>query len=498
MTRHNPSLRRPMRAQDHLWLHLDTPVNRLVVTSVLWTATPVDPGALRSVLADRVLARYPVFLQRPVGRRVWEADPDFDLGRHFTVSALPPPGDTATLREHVARRLGSRLDLDHPLWTIELLQGYGPGSAVVSRFHHAMADGIRLTQVMFGMLDPLRPDPTPPAPVGGTAVRHGPTAHAAARLATTGVQLLTRLGEHVEVPPVRAALALGTLGGAAALAVTGAFVEGVAGRLPGGPRRLAGHVAEQAVTAWHTAVGASHLVRPAYRGPWHGEPGLAKAAAWSEPVPLDLVHGIAHRTGTTVNDVCAALLTGALDRYLAGRDHDLLHDMPWMVPVSLERFDAALPPLLGNHFALVLAALPLARAGFPERLLEVHRRMARIRDSYEPLVNVGVQDLVGRGSRGAAVALTRYLTARSAGVLTNVPGPREEMALAGARVLGAVGWAPCSGRQPITVCIFSYAGRIRFGFATDETLIPDPGRLVRALDDEVRYAEAVMGATTAS
>ena len=57
-------------------------------------------------------------------------------------------------------------------------------------------------------------------------------------------------------------------------------------------------------------------------------------------------------------------------------------------------------------------------------------------------------------SRGIAVspsligtALSRFLTSKTVGVLTNVPGPRTPMTLAGAVVDGVVGWAPSSRRR---------------------------------------------------
>ncbi|KAA9160235.1 hypothetical protein FPZ12_017975 [Amycolatopsis acidicola] len=59
-----------MRAQDSLWLNLDAPENRLIVTSVLWTERPVDVARLREVVADRLLARFPVYLRRPVRGRL--------------------------------------------------------------------------------------------------------------------------------------------------------------------------------------------------------------------------------------------------------------------------------------------------------------------------------------------------------------------------------------------------------------------------------------------
>ncbi|HET8641452.1 MAG TPA: WS/DGAT domain-containing protein, partial [Pseudonocardiaceae bacterium] len=92
-----------------------------------------------------------------------------------------------------------------------------------------------------------------------------------------------------------------------------------------------------------------------------------------------------------------------------------------------------------------------------------------------------------------ATRISRFFTEKSVGVLTNVPGPRVPMTLAGARVEGVVGWAPCSGRQTITISIFSYAGQVSFGFGTDRAVLPDPQRLVAALEAEVDAAVAATG-----
>jgi WS/DGAT/MGAT family acyltransferase len=224
-----------------------------------------------------------------------------------------------------------------------------------------------------------------------------------------------------------------------------------------------------------------------------GRPGIAKTAAWSDPVPLDRITDVAHRTGTTVNDVCATLVAGAVARYLAaspgasplvpGDD-----DLAWMVPVNLDPPGSELPRDLGNHFALVLAVLPHGQAAFADRLREVHRRMARIRGSCEAELTFAL-------SRGLAVSpallggtAVRVLGAKAVGVLTNVPGPRQPMALAGARVAGAVGFAPTSHRQAVTACIFSYAGGVTFGFGTDAAVLPDVRELVAALQAEVDSA----------
>lgn len=487
---------RRIPAQDSLWLHLDRPENRMVVTSVLWTRTPVDPARLRSVVSDRLLARYPVYFQRPVphGRGLsWETDPEFDLGEHLLVRDLPEPADQAALEAFVAGRRGAPLDPRRPLWTIDLVRGYRGGSALVCRTHHAMADGIRLTQVLFSLLDPLDGETAPHAKVGGAGPHREAVAQPVVRLGAAVLRVLGDTGAKAQQqaarvhPVLESAVALPVLGATAVVGATGAVAGFVSSALSGGPRRAVDTVAGAATTLWHSATGAGDLLGPSTAtGVWDGEPGVEKTAAWGDPVPLLTLARIGHETGTTLNDVCTALVAGALDRYFAaqGTARPEPSDLGWLIPVSLSSFDDELPADLGNHFSLVLAQLPLGRRTFAERLAEVHRRVARIRDSFEPALTFGVQYAIAQSPAALGLPASRFFAGKAVGVLTNVPGPRTPMTLAGARVEGIVGWAPCSGHQAITICIFSYAGEVRFGFGTDRKLIPDPEALVDALAKE--------------
>ena len=407
VTRKRPGPHRRVPAQDSLWLHLDRPENRMIVTSVLWTRTPVDPDRLRRLVSDRLLARYPVYFQRAVRRGAaisWETDPGFDLSDHLVVRELPPPATQETLQEFVAARRSEPLDAKHPLWTIDLLQGYRGGSAVVCRTHHAIADGIRLTQILFGLLDPVE-QAAPPVKVGGAAPHRGAVAQPVARVGAAVLRAVGDVGGKAREqasrisPLLETAVELPVLGAAAVVGTTAAAAGLVASWLNGGPRRAVDAVAGSATTLWHSAIGVGDLLGPSTAANWwDGEPGVEKTAAWSDPLLLDHLAEIGHRTGTTVNDVCTALVTGALDRYFAA--HHMAHaepsDIGWLVPVSLSPFDDKLPETLGNHFSLVLARLPLGRQNFAERLAEVHRRVTRIRDSFEPVLTFGLQYAVAQ------------------------------------------------------------------------------------------------------
>ena len=69
-------------------------------------------------------------------------------------------------------------------------------------------------------------------------------------------------------------------------------------------------------------------------------------------------------------------------------------------------------------------------------------------------------------------------------VLTNVPGPRRRLSVAGAPLGGVLVWAPCSGSVGMSISIFSYAGKVTVGFLTDAGLVPDPQALADAARTE--------------
>jgi diacylglycerol O-acyltransferase len=77
-----------------------------------------------------------------------------------------------------------------------------------------------------------------------------------------------------------------------------------------------------------------------------------------------------------------------------------------------------------------------------------------------------------------ATALTNFFANKAVGVLTNVPGPTRPLMFDGVPVRQVIGFAPCSGDQPLTATIFTYAGTVTVGFASDAGLVPDPQTLV--------------------
>ena len=82
--------------------------------------------------------------------------------------------------------------------------------------------------------------------------------------------------------------------------------------------------------------------------------------------------------------------------------------------------------------------------------------------------------------------------------MTNVPGPREPVWLAGERLAGLMFWVPQSGHLGLGVGILSYAGHVTVGIASDAGLVPDPEALVEALAQELATLRAALQAAASA
>ena len=182
-----PPRRRTMRAVDAVWLNMDRPENLLVIDTLLWLDGRVDPRRFRALVEQRLLRRFPVFRSRPedpllpFGPPRWREVP-VDLDRHVDVTRLPAPGGDAELRAFVEARIREPLEHDRPLWRVHVVHGYHapdappgarPGSVLLARFHHALADGVALAHVLLSLTDPVddAAEDGTPGPAATTTVR---------------------------------------------------------------------------------------------------------------------------------------------------------------------------------------------------------------------------------------------------------------------------------------------------------------------------------------
>ena len=155
--------RSEISVQDALWLTMDRPNSLMVIDTVMWFRQVPDWDAVEAVVQERLVDRFPVFGRRPVQHGstwFWEDDPDFSLAHHLLRHTLPDPGELADLQGYVSSQRSIPFDKSRPLWVLHLIDNVNfpngdVGAAVMGRFHHAIADGVRLVQVIFGLCDPI-------------------------------------------------------------------------------------------------------------------------------------------------------------------------------------------------------------------------------------------------------------------------------------------------------------------------------------------------------
>jgi hypothetical protein len=110
--------------------------------------------------------------------------------------------------------------------------------------------------------------------------------------------------------------------------------------------------------------------------------------------------------------------------------------------------------------------------------------MRALKDSYQPLLALGLLAAMGAGPRALQDALLVTLARNASAVMTNVPGPQQPLYLAGSRIDRLMFWVPQSGDIGMGVSIISYGGAVQFGLVTDRGLCPDPERIVARFRDE--------------
>ena len=406
----------------------------------------LDAERVRRYVGAR-LHRIPRYRQRlawiPIENHpVWIDDDRFNLHYHVRHTGLPRPGDERQLKRLAARVLSQRLDPGKPLWELWIIEGLeGDRAALISKTHHCMIDGIAGVDLLGLLLSPA-PDESVPEPPSWL-----PEPTPSSWEIASG-ELWRRLGM-----PVRAARAL------AAAAQD--------------PRATLSRVAEQAAALGETL---SAGLRPASPTPLNRELGPHRRFDWAT---LDLapVKEVKNRLGGTVNDVVLATVAGALGDFLEQRGvtraAQRTMDVRAMVPVSVRAASAR--GTAGNQIALWAAQLPIGETHPSRRLALTCEITARLKGSKQAM-GAGVLAAIAEWTVPTLLSLASRMAYRNRAanlVVTNVPGPQVPLYLLGARVLETYPMLNLLTNQSLGVALFSYTGRLHWGFVSDWDLVPD-------------------------
>ncbi len=438
-----------MSGIDTAWLRMERPTNLMMITGVMVFFGRLECAQLKEVVETRFL-KYHRFRQRPVQKTTgafWENDPYFDIDRHILRTALPGRADKTELQNLASDLMSAPLDFSKPLWQFHLVENYRSGSALILRIHHCYADGIALIQVLLSLTDPA---PTAP----------DEDVEDAEHVEDAGI--FRQFFDPVD-RVVNTTFKLGR-----ELVAEGFDIVRHPGRTLDYARNGARLAAEIARLA---------LMSDDSKTRFKGDLGVSKRVAWAEPLSLLEIKAVGKALGCSVNDVLLSAVAGALRHYLVERGDVVPQNLQVraVIPVNLRSSEKATQ--LGNFFGLVFLALPVGIANPLERLCEVRRRMSELKESYQPILALGLLGTVGMGPNMLQQPLLDVLSRKASVVMTNVPGPLKSLYLGAARITEMMFWVPQSGQIGIGVSILSYDDRVHFGLVADRKLVADPAAI---------------------
>ncbi len=415
------------------------------------------------------LATIPLGLDLPY----WIEDPDFDIDFHVREIGLAPPGDYHQLAEQVARVMARPLDRARPLWELYLIRGLEGGrDAMLTKFHHSAIDGVSGNEVLGVLLDrhPEGREVTPP--------EH----ERAPDPPPSDLKLLGRALLGLPRRPLAVAGAVPT-----ALANLDAL-PGVE-RIPGMRR-----VRRTALRATSLLPGSS-----ADEGPLETPRTSAPRTRFNGPItphrrlaigslPLDAVKAVKNELGVTVNDVVVALCASMLRAWLEERGE--LPDEPLvaMVPVSVRTEEEA--GTFGNRVSAMFVPIPTHEADPRRRIELTHDVLAVAKERHKATPAELMQDatqFVPPALMSAASRVTMGLLARAPVppvlnlVISNVPGPREPLYLAGARMRAYYPVSTITDGVGLNITVISYLDHIDVGIIGDREQLDDPWPMLEGM-----------------
>src|ERR1700733_7518649 len=380
-----PSRRYRFSTQDATFIYAETPHNPLHIGSILMFEGKIDFNDFVQSVESR-LHLIPRYRQRMMqvpfnlGHAVLEDDPGFRIENHVIRHLLRPGMNQAEAIDEMLRHYEIPLDYKRPLWEMHSFENLeGARTAIVSKVHHALVDGVsgvELLKVMFDLKpvpDPIEPPSEPwQAEPPSTAIQRFLEA---AREATTGqMKAMMETSRELMRDPE-------TLGADAR-------------SLADGAQQLAQITTRRIVST-----------------PWNsGLVGQRRSLAWSTMSFGDF-RRIRNAFGGSINDVVLTILSEAAARYLQHHGYAASGQLCIGCPVNVRHKEEA--TALGNRVSMFFPRLPPEPMDLVERLRYVNAETERIKEAQLPqklerlmaMADTIPPALMGAGSRLSTMAL---------------------------------------------------------------------------------------------
>ena len=360
-------------------------------------------------------------------RPMWRENCPVDLEYHVRPLHLPAPGGRRELDDAIATLIEQPLDRTRPLWEIYVVDGLADGRlAVVTKIHHALADGVASANLLAGALD----KPDKPRRARRRRVRFPP------------VQDPTTLDGHPRSPPPNRRVA----------------------------KPFALHRGRRPPCHPHRRDRTSVKVPRSFMN--HRLTARRRFATAS--LPFADAKQITRELGCTINDLVLAMAAGATRELRLRYDGHSDTPLVAMVPVCL---DASPGRSAGNNFTQIAVALPADLDDALHRVSQSHEAAV----SAKQLHNLRGPELLTRWFAYLPPLMVRKLSGLMARtnahlkmqnlVVSNVPGPREHVHVAGATIAEFYSVGPLVAGSGLNITVWSYADQLNISVLADAATV---------------------------
>jgi diacylglycerol O-acyltransferase len=444
-----------MAGVDAGYLYMETPTMHMHTLKIA-LVEPSEPFAFERLTRELLgrLHRLPPFGRRALSvpfalnHPLWIADREIDPTRHIFRHHVPAPGDMTSLERVIGRIAGAPLDRTVPLWEVHVCEGLADGRvAMVAKMHHALADGVAANALLANVTDAASSPAAPP--VVGLEPTPG-----------RWVQVRMALAD-----AVRQTLSLPALVGRTLTSLT--------------------------ALARHRRASDVDVPRPVLDVPrvgFNGALGAGRVFA-THTLPLEEIKKVRHAQGVTVNDVVLAVVSGALRRWMAACGEQPEVSLVAAVPVATDPPDGP-PRLGGNRVSNLFTTLATDEDDPRERLQRIARTTAEAKLVHRTLGVDMLSDWVQFTPPAPMGAAMRFYSRTKAAsrhpapcnvIVSNVPGPREEATVAGARLTDLFSVGPILEGIGLNVTAWSYVDRMNLSLLSCPELVADLAPLVAEL-----------------
>jgi diacylglycerol O-acyltransferase len=406
-------------------------------------------------------------------------------------TAVAPPGSDRQVEDLVARIIARPLDRARPLWESYVIEGLaGDRFAILTKIHHATVDGASGVELLTMMLD-LTPDPSETELLGPRPGRWTPEqVPSDAFMVGAAARTIARKPGRFLVLGARTVRSMGTATRNPILRATGEQLrEGLRGPL-GAVLNIGRQRPEERDEA------PRPLPERAPATPFNASISPHRSFAYRS-VSMDAVKAIKSAAGCTVNDVVMSVCAGGLRTYLERRG--ALPDQPLvaMVPVSIRTGEEA--ERWTNRVSAIFAGLPTDEPDPLQRIARVNASMRAAKELHDALPADQLTEFADFPPPAVFTRASRMATRFQLGdranmgvnlTISNVPGPRTPLYMAGARLAHYIPVSTIVEGQGLNITVQSYVDVLDIGLVGCAELLPD---LHDLLDDIVDDLEALAG-----